>query len=189
VLKFNFEPEKALTALLYIAQRLIERSVINPKVTPDIHRISKILYFADQKHLARYGRPILGDFFVAMKDGPVPSETYDLIKSVRGDSIICSAGDYGQYFNVKGFLIYPNQNPDLNELSESDLECINESTMENQDLSFGDLRKKSHDLAYDCADRNDHISFKKMAEVGGADKAMLTYITTISENQSHSHKR
>lgn len=189
MLKFNFEPDKALAALLYVSHRLMERSVTNPTVTPDIHRISKILYFADQKHLARYGRPILGDFFIAMKDGPVPSETYDMIKSVRGDSTFCPAGDYGQYFDVKGYLIHPKQEPDLDELSESDLKCINESTIENQDLSFDDLKKKSHDLAYDNASRNDRIPFKKMAEAGGADKAMLTYITTVSENQSRSHRR
>lgn len=187
MLRFNFEPDKALAALLYISHRLIERSVTNPAVTPDIHRISKILYFADQKHLTKYGRPILGDFFVAMENGPVPSQTYDMIKAVRGDSIFCSAGHYGQYFDVKGYLIHPKQKPDLDELSESDLECIDESTIENQDLSFPELKRKSHDLAYNKADRNDRISFKKMAEVGGADKAMLAYITTVSENQNRSH--
>ena len=39
-------------------------------------------------------------------------------------------------------LIDPKESADLNELSESDLACIDESLKENQDLSFTELKKK-----------------------------------------------
>lgn len=189
MLRFKFDPDKAIAALLYISRKLLERHQVKPTVRPDIHRISKILYFADQKHLSKYGRPILGDYFVAMNDGPVPSQIYDMVKAVRGDSYFCSADAYAQYFDVKGYLIYPKQDPDLDQFSESDLQCINESTIENQDLTFDELKAKSHDAAYEKADRNDRISFRRMAEAAGADEAMLNYITTVWQNQNRRYGR
>lgn len=72
---FNFE--KSMQVILYISNRL--------KRT-DFHKIFKILYFADQAHLSEYGRPISGDVYIAMKDGPVPTKIYDIFKAVRGDS-------------------------------------------------------------------------------------------------------
>ncbi len=42
-----------------------------------------MMYFADRLHLERYGRFICGDSYVAMKNGPVPSFTYDILKARR----------------------------------------------------------------------------------------------------------
>jgi hypothetical protein len=44
-------------------------------------RLIKLLYLADRDAWARYGRPITGDSYYAMKQGPVLSETYNLIKA------------------------------------------------------------------------------------------------------------
>ena len=41
------------------------------------------MFLAEKYHLVRYGRPITGDRYDAMKDGPVPSFTYDLFKKHR----------------------------------------------------------------------------------------------------------
>ena len=57
----NFD-QAALAAVLYVAHRL-------PHST--LHTLSKVLYFADRKHLERYGRFIFGDTYIAMKFGPV----------------------------------------------------------------------------------------------------------------------
>lgn len=38
----------------------------------------KLVYFADRYHLRRYGRPVVGDEYLAMNYGPVPSGTKDL---------------------------------------------------------------------------------------------------------------
>ncbi len=180
---FRFDEKKALSAILYISQKLIERHQVSKEAKPDMHRISKILYFADRKHLARFGRPILGDHFVAMKDGPVPSKTYDLMKAIKGESPFCSADKFSDSFGVKGFMVHPKKAPDMDEFSESDIECINESLQENQDLNFGQLRDKSHDWAYERASENNRISFIAMAKAEGADADMASYIETVAENQ------
>jgi uncharacterized phage-associated protein len=183
MITFRFDEKKALSAILYISQKLIERHQVSKEAKSDMHRISKILYFADRKHLARYGRPILGDHFVAMKDGPVPSKTYDLMKAIKGESPFCRADNFKTFFDVKGFMVYPKQAPDMDEFSESDIECINESLQENQDLTFGELKEKSHDWAYKRASENNRISFMAMAKAEGIDDEMASYIETVAENQ------
>jgi len=73
---FVFKAEKSVEAILYIAQNVKQ---------PTFHSISKMMYFADKVHLEKYGRFICGDNYVAMKHGPVPSGTYDILKVARGD--------------------------------------------------------------------------------------------------------
>jgi uncharacterized phage-associated protein len=41
----------------------------------------KLLWLADRLHLNKYGRPIINDTYVAMENGPVASETRDIIQS------------------------------------------------------------------------------------------------------------
>jgi hypothetical protein len=67
----EFNESKTLNAVLYIVNK-IERK--------DFHKIFKILYFADRNHFADYGRPISGDNYIKMEDGPVPSNLYDILQ-------------------------------------------------------------------------------------------------------------
>ena len=73
-----FKQDIAIQAILYILQKMGGMC--------DIHKCQKILYFADNEHLSRYGRSITGDAYVRMDFGPVPTYIYDLFKAVRGDS-------------------------------------------------------------------------------------------------------
>ena len=86
---FNLHKEKAVNSLLFVVSQL-EKA--------DTHKTYKILYFADQKHLLRYGRPISGDTYVKMKFGPVPSfvknivdEQIEGLEEVVAKSIFLSA--------------------------------------------------------------------------------------------------
>ena len=181
MLKFKFDEQKAISSLLYIAGKLI--SLKDRRAKPDLHKIFKVLYFADQKHLARYGRVIVGDYYIAMEHGPVPSNIYDIIKTVRGDSIYSDDRGYGDLLKVRDHCVYPKHEPDLGVLSESDIECLNESLQENQYLSFTELKDKSHDPAYCKATKDDKIPFRDMAILGGADEDMLSYIQITAENE------
>jgi len=180
MLKFKFDKEKAISAILYITKALLGGV---DKIKPDLHKVFKILYFADQEHLALYGRPIVGDYYVAMEHGPVPSNTYDMVKSVRGDSAFCNIEEFDEYFEVKGRYVYPKQSPDMEVFSDSDLECIGESIRQNKDLTFHALKTKSHDEAYRRATKDDKISYRAMAKVAGADEGMIEYLRTTSENE------
>ena len=178
---FKFNRDKAIATVLFIAEKLIKRYGKNGA---DLHKIFKILYFADQKHLAKYGRAIVGDSYVAMREGGVPSKIYDMVKMVRGDSICQDTEGFNKFFDVSGYFLFPKQKPAMEEFSRSDLECLRESIVENQDLKFPQLKKKSHDQAYQKAGKDDKISFEEMAKVLGADKTTLESMKLYSENES-----
>ena len=93
-----------IEGILYIAERLEE---------PGFHNTFKMMYFADKHHLEKYGRLIFHDSYIAMKDGPVPSEAYDLAKAIRRG--------YGSYlpFDVHGgYRLEIKRSPDLSALIE-----------------------------------------------------------------------
>lgn len=151
---FKFDKKKATEVILYIASKA---------PISDIYHVLKILYFADKKHLNRYGRFVCGDSYIAMGHGPVPSGSYNLIKNARFRENTCLPEGY-KYVESSSFQITGKYNletlreADLDMLSESDIECITESIAENGKLSFNELKQKSHDKAYDSADENDFIS-------------------------------
>lgn len=185
MLYFKFNQEKALAALLFIAKELISNLGTNG---PSIHKVFKILYFAEQKHLAKYGRSIVGDDYIAMRAGPVPSKIYDMVKIVRGESLVEDILELKEHFRVSGYRLYPIKEPEMSEFSESDLECIKESLTENQGLSWAQLTQKSHDSAYLKSDKNDRISYLEIAKAAGADDTMLAYMRILSENERILHR-
>lgn len=170
-ISFKINEEKSNNVLLWTISKL------NDKV--DFHKLFKILYFAEQKHLAKYGRSIIGDKFVAMKHGPVPSEIYYFLKSLRQNNV-------NTYFKiVDQYYVVAQQEVDLDELSESEILCLQESINENKDLNYNALRDKSHKIAWKNANpEDDEMSFLEIAKEGGADTEMLKYIALTIENQT-----
>ncbi|MEY4203784.1 MAG: hypothetical protein RL013_1487 [Bacteroidota bacterium] len=170
---FRLNIEKTLHSVLFVLQRLGGRS--------DFHKVFKILYFADQKHLTTYGTPISGDIYVAMAHGPVPSKLYDIFKDTRESALADKT--YKNYFDViNGHFISANMQPNLEVLSQSNLECLEEAITENQHLSFAELTEKSHREAWEAA-TYDEMSFIDIAREGGASAEMLKYIEINLENQ------
>lgn len=178
--RFSLNIDKLLVAILFVL-REFEGHIL------DFHKLVKILYFADQKHLAEYGRPILGDRYIAMKNGPVPSTVYDILKGLRGDAMIV-------HYRVKAFsqfLTHENKyhikatslDAHFDLLSESEIECLLLSISENKDLNFNQLTEKSHDSAWEHAE-NDEMDILSIAKAGGADEEMLKYIALNAENES-----
>lgn len=164
--EFSLHREKAVNSLLF---------VINNLIKADTHKTYKILYFADQKHLLKYGRPIFGDTYVKMKYGPVPSFVKNVVdENIEGLEEVVAK--YHRYF-IKS-LVEPN----LDFLSESDIECLNESIAENKDLDFPELTDKSHDYAYNKA--NWSIDYMDMAKAVGASNDNLFYINQQKINDN-----
>ena len=173
--RFKVNKLKTKAAILYVIENLGE---------PDIHKVFKILYFADKEHLANYGRPITGDVYIAMKHGPVPSFIYDVIKARRGDG--CYSEDFKEIFNaidiISQYTVSAKEKSDLEELSKSDLDCLLKAIKENESINFSELTEKSHDKAWDASDRDDIIDTIEIAKAGGANKEMIKYIIETEEN-------
>ncbi|SDC86512.1 Panacea domain-containing protein [Niabella drilacis] len=166
---FPFNKEKAIASMLHICNSL--------GGVWDKYSLLKILYFAEQKHLARYARPITGDNIIAMEYGPVPSISYDEIKYSKVNP---------QYFSIEDNVVVAKSKANTDVLSDSDLECLDESIAENKHLSFGDLKKKSHDAAYNWTvqnfGENQTIPYTEIAKAAGASENMIAFIKSTSEN-------
>ena len=160
---FEFNKSKSISALLYICYKLIDFD--DPRADTGYHKIFKILYFADKKHIAQYGRPVIDDTYIAMEYGPVPSETYYAVKNPGGHFEI-----------VNNYIIVPKSEPDIDEFSKTDLSCLNESIEENKFLSFTELADKSHDSAYNRTKPNDKIQYDDILIASNASPEMISYI-------------
>ena len=70
-IQFRTNRKKAVEALVFLAEN-------QPRI--DVFHVCKVIYFADREHLRKFGRPVLGDNYFAMDDGPVPSFILDVLR-------------------------------------------------------------------------------------------------------------
>lgn len=151
-----FDRQSAIETILYLSRRSKE---------PTFHRISKLLYFADRIHLARYGRLICGDSYTAMKHGPVPSGVYDILKFVKGTGNATFPEAIGAFEVRNGYHVKPLRAENVEWLSDSDIECLNQSLREFDEKGFDELTHISHlTKAWLQADLNEFISLPLLAD-------------------------
>ncbi len=149
----------------------------------DFYHAFKILYFAEMKHLAKWGSGIVPDEFCALKYGPVPTQLYDAVKELDRPRMTLSE-ELSEVIQFAGEdalnVLLPKREANLKFLSKSEIEALEQSIEENKSLTFGQLMRKSHDEAWDEANRRVNgtniISPISMAKVLHADNAMLEYI-------------
>jgi len=165
--KFTYYERKAVAAVLL---------VVNELSRVDRHKLAKILFFADQKHLARYGRTITSDTYCAMEAGPVPSHIYDSIKCVGKEHHLEGHNGLKGKIEVGGIYLTPLEKPDIDQLSYSDLGCLIESIKENSGLSFRQLKDKSHGTAWGSVSENQQIPFLEIAKEVSASEEILEII-------------
>lgn len=77
---FEFNLKKAFEAIVYFSEK--EKQTNGRDI--DFIKINKYCYFSEKYHLKNYLRPIFGDTYIAMPEGAVPSEIYDIVKLLRG---------------------------------------------------------------------------------------------------------
>ena len=73
--KMTPNAQKIIAAVSYL---ISEGLAAGYKITQ--YDIVKSVFLADRSHLNKYGRPVTFDNYFAMKDGPVATLTYDLLK-------------------------------------------------------------------------------------------------------------
>lgn len=175
-----FKYEKAVNSLLYSLEKLGGRS--------DMHKLCKILYFADQQHLSQYGRSITGDKYIAMQFGPVPSNVDDILKALRGDSFFSNNPDID---SLRESIIFENRyilrglkTHDTDELSASDIKCLDAAIDLCKDMTFQQLTQFSHGLAWNNTQRDRAISVKDILREAGDDEAYVEYIADNMKLQS-----
>lgn len=167
---FKFNGQKAIEGILWLSHR-------DPGHV-DVYKIVKAFFFGDLYHLNNYGRPIAGDHYVAMKYGPVPSDTYNLISRDR-----LTVAEYPEeFFELKNNFVIGKREPNLELLSESDIEALTVGWEKVKDLNFQQVLRLAHDHpAYEKAWNNrrtdsDNINFSDLIE----DKAKAEHIREIA---------
>ena len=161
--KFNLD--KAKHAVLYLLQHLNDGR-------RDIHSVFKALYFAEKHHLGQFGRAIVGDGFVTMEYGPVPSVIYDWTKESWEtkdpikDSIITK----------HRIIMSATSEPDLEELSQSEIEALDEAIGFVNDADFEKRTDLSYDDTYNATTLNTTVNYIKIAEAAGASEEVINYM-------------
>ncbi len=139
----------------------------------------KVIYFADKEHLRRYGRQIFNESYYAMDKGPVPSLAYDIVKDVRGDGYFSfSNPDPSTALNVpNNRTIEPRRAANTKLLSKSEIECLDFAYNLIKGLSFGQLKKLSHDRAYDAVEENEEIPLNSIVGTLDNSQDVLDYLS------------
>lgn len=170
----NYDSKKLIELVLYI---------LGKTGGVDFYHAFKILYFAEMKHLAKWGSGIVPDEFCALKYGPVPTQLYDAVKELNHPCMALSE-ELSEVIQFAGEdapnVLLPKRGANMKFLSKSEIEALEQSIEENKSLTFGQLMRKSHDEAWEeanrCTNGTNVISPISMAKVLNADGAMLEYI-------------
>ena len=164
---FQFDPLVAREIILYVASKLS---------SPSFHQVSKIYYFADKLHLARFGRLLSGDRYIAMAYGPVPSNVYDMLKAAKTANSQ-APGALSLDFSVhEGRLVVPHRQADLGWISDSERECLDEAIAQVGALSFGQLTEASHDLAWQHTEPNREMALEAIIASIGNPEGLLEHL-------------
>jgi uncharacterized phage-associated protein len=104
-------------------------------------RLLKLLYIADREWLAETGESITGDRAYAMKQGPVLSTVYDLIKG-NGSK----AGEWDDFIHTEGYAVELVTDPGRGELSKGIVEKLTEVTGRYRDTDDLELSELTHEF-------------------------------------------
>ncbi len=145
----------------------------------DYIKIFKILYFAQRQHLVLYGRTIIDDTFQARQKGPVSGFVRKGLKLIEnsGTGINVRKGNQCQ-------IITSSESADTDELSISEIKCLDKYINDFKSMKSEDVSRISHDdkawqNAFDRSKIDPQLRFMtilEIAEAGGASPSTLAYI-------------
>lgn len=158
-IQFEVNGPKAVEAVLYLLKKR------NRKDGENIYNVLKALFEADKFHLNKHARPVTGDTYIRMPYGTVPSTVKNIID---GDFITLGFLNIGaapfKKFEKKHHL-KANREPDMDYLSESDVEALDAGADKYLGLSFGEVHDLNHqEPCWLNSEPNQAIDFALMIE-------------------------
>jgi uncharacterized phage-associated protein len=152
-LQFRFNFAKFIQALVFFSKNGVS----------DLTKLkaAKLLYFADKEHLIRYGRPIIGDVYYALKLGPLPSQADDLLSEAEAAHLAGPSTpeqeEFFRYLDVVSDywpLFVARNEENFRVFSKSDLDILAEVTKKYGKLDWKRLVDLSHEEpAWEKADK------------------------------------
>jgi uncharacterized phage-associated protein len=141
-IEFQLDFEKTLAVLGYLGSQDV------PELTT--YKICKLIFLADKYHLVRYGRPITGDRYCALPDGPIPSAVYNVLKDVSsGTPTSEESAKALEVLAVDKRFQYPRitaNGYDAEELSESELTTLKYVIGTYGNMNFFQLKAITHQM-------------------------------------------
>lgn len=142
----QYQEEKFVNALLFFGKKT------NPKIF-GITKLLKLLFLSDFNHFKKYGRPILGDIYFRLKQGPVPSVSYSLFNETfhHGENTILK--EVARVIPEKMIdfdlgRIEPLRNPDFDVFSESDIEIMEDVAKKFYNKTGTEMVKEIHKIPF-----------------------------------------
>ena len=129
----------------------------------------KLIFLADKLHLRKYGRPIVGDSYLAMKYGPVGSQSKNVAElsdrlpkkiAVYARKYIKPTLDKNTFVSVDSV--------DLSLFSKTDVECLNSVYKEFSDKDQFELAEITHKYP-------EWLKHKKILESGKKKSVSMNY--------------
>jgi uncharacterized phage-associated protein len=131
----GFDYRKAIQAINLLVRKY-------PELRLNKMKALKLLWAADRYHLRKYGRPIVGDTYVAMGYGPVPSTTKDILEK---NSYLQDEVEYSERFlRTKKHELESIREEDLDIFSDTDKEALEFAFATFGNLNQWDLYKLTH---------------------------------------------
>ena len=119
----------------------------------------KLMYFIDREYLLKYGRPILGDVYIAMGFGPVPSQAYDRLKDIE-DGTATDSPIYAEA-TARYPIFKARAKADMDLFSEAEIACMDEVLQKYSSLPGTRLARISHEhRAWTGSERNSQIDYR-----------------------------
>ena len=143
----------------------------------------KILYLADRESISRTGQSITGDFFVSMKNGPVLSKLYDLIKGSY--SVQEAQNFWNTRFSIDGYDIIANfDRIPAGKLSAFEKETLNNLYEQFKDASYRDMIEYVHENCpeWEETDTSKPITMQRILECLGMSPEEIDLI--LDENEA-----
>lgn len=172
-------------ALLYIIQKSEEKH-------RDVYGIVKTAFYAQQIHMSSSGSPLFNDEICALPFGPVPSCMYDILKMARGDQkemayhLTDGLSEVSASIGWRDERYFTKEEPDMDYLSESDVQALDEAIERVSKMSFNDIFSDTHGKEWERVFNSKRSGKKVMnplriAEEGGADQSTLAYLKEFIE--------
>jgi len=129
----------------------------------------KLIFLADKLHLRKYGRPIVGDSYFAMKFGPVGSQSKNVaeLSDRLPKEIATYARKYIKPTSDKNTFVSVDS-VDLDLFSKTDIECLNSVYKEFSDKDQFELARITHKYP-------EWLKHKKILESGKKKSVSMDY--------------
>jgi len=138
-IQFSINNKKAIEVILW---------VLHKDNTIDVYKLMKVLFHADWVSVNKYGAPITGDNYLAMKFGTVPDVIYNGL--IKKDILYLEDSQLEANllpFDLNGYKLLAKRMPNIDEyLSIADIECLELGIKEYAGLSFEEVKNKNHSV-------------------------------------------